>query len=106
MPFGIELTDIILLALVALIIFGPARLPEIGHGLGKAISEFRKGTREMTDAFRGELNPTQQSKELPQAPTPINQALDKRKECPRCNASNPIEAKFCHRCGADFSSLS
>jgi sec-independent protein translocase protein TatA len=34
-------TDIILVLFVLLIIFGPKRLPEIGKGLGKGISEFK-----------------------------------------------------------------
>ncbi|MFN2464761.1 MAG: twin-arginine translocase TatA/TatE family subunit [Candidatus Dormibacteria bacterium] len=33
---------------MALIVFGPKRLPELGHGLGKAITEFKKGASELT----------------------------------------------------------
>ncbi len=43
MPFNFEPLDIIIIMVVAIILFGPSRLPEIGHGLGKAIGEFRKG---------------------------------------------------------------
>ncbi len=34
-------THIVLLLIVALLVFGPKRLPEIGSGLGRAIREFR-----------------------------------------------------------------
>ncbi len=36
--------EILLVLVVALIVFGPKRLPEMGHALGKAISEFRRAT--------------------------------------------------------------
>ena len=47
-----------ILLIIALIIFGPKRLPELGEGLGKAIKEFRKATSEMGNSFREETRPT------------------------------------------------
>jgi sec-independent protein translocase protein TatA len=41
MPGFIGLPEIILLGLVALILFGPKRLPEMGRGLGKGLREFK-----------------------------------------------------------------
>ena len=46
----------VILGVIALIIFGPARLPELGAGLGRAIKEFRKGASEMTDSFKEEMS--------------------------------------------------
>jgi sec-independent protein translocase protein TatA len=42
MPGFIGLPEIILLGLVALILFGPKRLPEMGRGLGKGLREFKE----------------------------------------------------------------
>jgi len=42
---------LILLA-IALIIFGPKRLPELGQGLGRAIREFRKATSDVSDTVK------------------------------------------------------
>jgi len=39
--------EIALVLLVALLVFGPKKLPELGKGLGQTIHEFRKGTREL-----------------------------------------------------------
>ena len=41
MPFGIGATEIILLLLVALLVFGPKRLPEMGRSLGRGMREFK-----------------------------------------------------------------
>jgi sec-independent protein translocase protein TatA len=40
-PFGIGATEIILLLLVALLVFGPKRLPEMGGSLGRGMREFK-----------------------------------------------------------------
>ena len=47
---------LLILGVIALIIFGPKRLPELGEGLGKAIKEFRKATTEMGDSLRDEVH--------------------------------------------------
>ena len=41
MPFGISLWEVAILLLVALLVFGPKRLPEMGRSLGKGIREFK-----------------------------------------------------------------
>ncbi|MFN0150626.1 MAG: twin-arginine translocase TatA/TatE family subunit [bacterium] len=48
MGFGnIGFTEILLLFLVALLLFGAKRLPEIGKSLGSGIREFKKATKEV-----------------------------------------------------------
>ncbi|MBE5965759.1 MAG: twin-arginine translocase TatA/TatE family subunit [Lachnospiraceae bacterium] len=39
--------ELILILCIALVIFGPSKLPQIGRSLGQAIQEFRKGTTEV-----------------------------------------------------------
>ncbi|MFH1394594.1 MAG: twin-arginine translocase TatA/TatE family subunit [Candidatus Omnitrophota bacterium] len=46
--FGLGLPEILLIFGVALLIFGAAKLPEIGRSLGRALSEFKKGTQEFS----------------------------------------------------------
>ena len=41
MPFGIGWVEILILLLVALLLFGPKRLPEMGRSLGKGLREFK-----------------------------------------------------------------
>lgn len=47
MPFGFHPTELIIVLILALVIFGPKRLPEIGSAMGKGLREFRKATSEM-----------------------------------------------------------
>lgn len=43
------------MAVIALIVFGPRRLPEIARSVGKAFSEFRKQATEVRDEFESNL---------------------------------------------------
>ena len=47
--------ELILIFIVALIVFGPRRLPEIGKTLGKALGEFRKATDELKNTLEREV---------------------------------------------------
>lgn len=47
--FGIGMPELIIILIVALIIFGPKRLPEMGKSLGRAIKEFRKTSQELKE---------------------------------------------------------
>lgn len=46
--FGIGLPEMLLIMVIALIVFGPGKLPEIGAALGRAIGDFRRASRELT----------------------------------------------------------
>lgn len=50
--FGFHAWDLLIVLLIALVIFGPRKLPEIGGALGKSIREFKKTTSEITDAIQ------------------------------------------------------
>src|SRR5713101_3758813 len=46
--FGFHAPELIIILVVALLIFGPKKLPEMGSAIGKSINEFRKGMAELT----------------------------------------------------------
>lgn len=51
MPFGnIGVTGLILILLIALLIFGPSKLPELGRAFGRTLSEFKNSTRELVSS--------------------------------------------------------
>jgi sec-independent protein translocase protein TatA len=55
-------THLILILIVSLLVFGPNKLPQIGAGLGKSISDFKKAMAEGSD------DPPAQAKQLPPPP--------------------------------------
>jgi sec-independent protein translocase protein TatA len=44
--FGIGATELLLIILVIVLLFGSRKIPEIARGLGRSMSEFKKGMRE------------------------------------------------------------
>ena len=47
--FGLGMQELIIILIIALLVFGANKLPEIGRGLGRGIREFRKASSELTD---------------------------------------------------------
>ena len=54
MPFGLHLPELIILLVVALLIFGPKKLPEMGSAIGKSITSFRKGMKDANEKVEEE----------------------------------------------------
>lgn len=50
--FGFHAWDLLIVLLIALIIFGPRKLPEIGGAVGKSIREFKKATNEVVEQVK------------------------------------------------------
>ena len=93
--FGIQPIHIVIIIVVAFLIFGASRLPEIGRSLGKSISEFRKGSKEAAEGFKEEA-----SKPVnPMPAPPIQSTAPVGNFCINCGAANPSEARFCASCG-------
>ncbi|HEY6962220.1 MAG TPA: twin-arginine translocase TatA/TatE family subunit [Gaiellaceae bacterium] len=58
MPGFVGFPEILLLGLVALLVFGPKRLPEMGRGLGKGMREFKDS---VTGTSASEIAPVTQA---------------------------------------------
>ena len=126
MPFGIQPIHIIIVVIVALVIFGPSRLPEFGRSLGRTINEFRRGAQEMTDGLRQEItnpdgtpvtdmptannqvpfqppsSPISQTPITPQ-PAPISQAFVQPESVSIAGTSQTdkaIKGNYCIQCGS------
>lgn len=70
---GIGASGIILLVLIALLLFGPNKLPELGRAFGRTLREFKKGANDLMDeskdrganANASRVDVTPQESELP-----------------------------------------
>lgn len=49
--FGIGMPELILIMVVALIVIGPKKLPDLAKSLGRALGEFKKATREFKETI-------------------------------------------------------
>lgn len=59
---NIGFPGLILILVIALIIFGPNKLPEIGRAIGKSLREFKNATNELTDDIKKEFKDDDQDK--------------------------------------------
>jgi Tat protein translocase TatB subunit len=50
--FGIGIPELVVILVVALIVLGPQRLPEVARALGKGLAELRRATSGLTDELR------------------------------------------------------
>ena len=108
MPFGIQPIHILIIIVVAFLLFGAAKLPEMWRSLRKIISEFKQGTKEAAEGFKEEAGksasipaaPAQSAQGLASIPTPAESPSLGKRFCIQCGAPNPAEARFCASCGA------
>lgn len=62
--------ELILILVIALLVFGPRKLPELGRALGRAMREFRRAS----DEFRSTIETNLQINEPDPVPTPVMEA--------------------------------
>ncbi|OIJ12499.1 Sec-independent protein translocase TatA [Anaerobacillus alkalilacustris] len=61
---NIGIPGLILILVIALVIFGPKKLPEIGRAMGQTLKEFKKSTRELTSEFEDDEKKNNTSEKL------------------------------------------
>lgn len=83
---GISFEQVILLLVLALILFGPERLPEIAEKIGKWVAQLRQASTDFTQQYQQVLNP----------PLPPPQA---EFYCVHCSQKMEHRSTFCPHCG-------
>jgi sec-independent protein translocase protein TatA len=89
--------NLLLVLVIALIIFGPGKLPELGSALGQGIREFKRSV----DHPVHDPAPSPTGESLPPGPltTMSDSGPTAALHCPACQATMPTSARFCTRCG-------
>jgi sec-independent protein translocase protein TatA len=67
--FGIGLPEMVLIFVLALLVFGPKKLPEIGKSVGKAIRGFQDASREFENEFKKEAETLEKAVSAPMRAT-------------------------------------
>jgi sec-independent protein translocase protein TatA len=95
-PIGMP--EMVVIAIIALIIFGPRKLPELGKSLGKSIAEFKRASNELKTTLEEEirteeLNDARKSAQVPPSasvpastPAPAAPAAPEGETTPRVDA--------------------
>ena len=60
--FGFGSQEIMIILIIAVVIFGAGKLPQIGEGMGKAIRNFKKSAKDAEDAL--DITPEDESKKI------------------------------------------
>ncbi len=94
--FGLQPTDLIGILIVALLLFGPARLPQIGRALGSTMREFQNATREATQSFQEGVSVAEPGPEKKDNPVEKPGVV-----CRNCGYAIQPDMRFCPECGAD-----
>jgi sec-independent protein translocase protein TatA len=86
--FGYNITTLIIILAIALLLFGPRRLPELGDSIGKAIRSFKKAHEDPNSVSPKQEIPDSATTTAPQTFT-----------CPQCQKDYSGDVNFCPHCG-------
>ncbi|MGP8051854.1 MAG: twin-arginine translocase TatA/TatE family subunit [Desulfobaccales bacterium] len=83
--FGYNFSTLLIVLVIALLLFGPKRLPELGESIGKAIRSFKTA--------HDDPNSVAPRNEIPGGPAAPGAT------CPQCHKDVPGDFAFCPHCG-------
>jgi sec-independent protein translocase protein TatA len=88
---SIGMPEMLVILVIALIIFGPRKLPELGKSLGKSLAEFKRASNDLRNTLEEEIKVDEQQNAQKAAATAPLPAL------PAATATPPVEPRPTHR---------
>ncbi|MBW1996759.1 MAG: twin-arginine translocase subunit TatB [Deltaproteobacteria bacterium] len=74
--FGIGLPELILIMVIALVVIGPNKLPDLARAIGKGMAEFRKATEEIKESLELDEDIQEVKKEFADSIAGLNEPMD------------------------------
>ena len=62
--FGLGIPELIVIFVIALVVFGPKKLPDLGKSIGRAMAEFKKASEEFQESVRSEMKEVEKGADL------------------------------------------
>jgi len=62
--FGLGIPELLVIFVIALIVFGPKKLPDLGKSIGRAMAEFKKASEEFQETVRTEMKEVERSADI------------------------------------------
>ena len=91
--FGLGIPELIVIFVIALVVFGPKKLPELGKSIGRAMAEFKKASEEFQESVRSEMKEVEKSADLEQVKKLAELSADKEAEAGKPAAEQAPEQK-------------
>lgn len=78
--FNIGMQELILIIIIALLVVGPKRLPDVAKSLGRGLAEFRRTAEDVTDSIKGTLQDSESEPPQNERATEENPISDEKRD--------------------------
>jgi sec-independent protein translocase protein TatB len=91
--FNLGLSEIVLIAIIALIFIGPKQLPEIARTIGRALNELKRASEDLTGSVTNPRNYSSERQDRPQVRTGSPELHEPIKDSSSSKLANELPAK-------------